>query len=196
MKTSSKISLPPGNMLNPLPVVMVSCGSIPDDYNIITVAWCGTICCEPPMCYVSIRRERHSYDLVKKYKEFVINLCTQELCAITDWCGVRSGRKYNKFQLMNITAMAAEKVKAPLIAESPLNIECIVKEIISLGSHDMFIAEVVAVHADEKLLDPKTQALRLDKADLVSYSHGNYYSLGEKIGKFGFSVQKKTSKKK
>ena len=155
MKPSAKISLPPGNMLNPLPVVMVSCGSIPDDYNIITVAWCGTICSEPPMCYVSIRRERHSYDLVKKYKEFVINLCTQELCAITDWCGVRSGRKYNKFQLMNITAMAAEKVKAPLIAESPLNIECIVKEIISLGSHDMFIAEVVAVHADEKLLDQK-----------------------------------------
>jgi len=195
MKTSSKISLPPGNMLNPLPVVMVSCGSSPDEYNIITLAWCGTICSEPPMCYVSIRRERHSYEIIKRNMEFVINLTSKELCAITDWCGVRSGRKYNKFQTMDITPLPADKVKAPLIAESPLNIECKVKDIIPLGSHDMFIADVLAVHANEELLNKKSNLLNLERADLVSYSHGNYYCLGQKIGKFGFSVEKGKSKK-
>ncbi len=195
MKTTSKTSLPPGNMLNPLPVVMVSCGSTPEEYNIITVAWCGTICSEPPMCYVSIRRERHSYEIIKKNKEFIINLTSKELCAITDWCGVRSGRKYNKFQTMNITPLPADKVKAPLIAESPLNIECVVKDIIPLGSHDMFIADVVAIHANEELLHKTSNVLNLEKADLVSYSHGNYYCLGEKIGKFGFSVEKRKSNK-
>lgn len=191
MNTPKKTSFPPANLLNPLPVVMVSCGNNPEEYNVITIAWCGTICSEPPMCYVSIRRERHSYDIIKKNKEFVINLVSENLCAITDWCGVRSGSKYNKFEIMNITPVPAEKVKAPLIAESPVNIECVVKDIIPLGSHDMFIADVVAIHANDELLDKSTKALKLNRAQLVSYSHGHYYCLGQKIGKFGFSVEKK-----
>lgn len=191
MNTPKKTSFPPANLLNPLPVVLVSCGNNPEEYNVITVAWCGTICSEPPMCYVSIRRERHSYDIIKRNKEFVINLVSETLCAITDWCGVRSGSKYNKFETMNITPVSAEKVKAPLIAESPVNIECVVKDIIPLGSHDMFIAEVVAIHANDELLDKSTKALKLNRAQLVSYSHGHYYCLGQKIGKFGFSVEKK-----
>jgi len=191
MNTPSKITFPPANILNPLPVVMVSCGSHPEDYNIITIAWCGTICSEPPMCYVSIRHERHSYDIIKKNKEFVINLVSENLTAITDWCGVRSGKKYNKFETMAITPITAEKVKAPLIDESPVNIECAVKDIIPLGSHDMFIADILAIHAREDLLDKKSNALKLDKANLVSYNHGHYYCLGNEIGKFGFSVEKK-----
>lgn len=191
MNTSSKTMLPPGNMLYPLPVVMVSCGNSPEEYNIITIAWCGTICSEPPMCYISVRRERHSYEIIQRNREFVINLVSENLTAITDWCGVRSGRKYNKFETMAITPIIGEKVKAPLIAESPVNIECKVKEIIPLGSHDMFIADIVAVHANDTLLDKESQLLKLDKASLVSYNHGNYYCLGQKIGKFGFSVEKK-----
>ncbi len=192
MKTNIlKTSFPPANLLNPLPVIMVSCGDTPEKYNIITIAWCGTICSKPPMCYISIRPERHSYGIIKENKEFVINLVSKNLTAITDWCGVRSGKKYNKFETMMITPIPAEKVKAPMIAESPVNIECVVKEIISLGSHDMFIADIVAIHASKKYLNPTTQALELFNANLVSYTHGNYYCLGEKIGKFGFSTEKK-----
>ena len=156
MKTSVlKTSFPPANLLNPLPVVMVSCGNTPEEHNIITVAWCGTVCSDPPMCYISIRPERHSYTIIKKNREFVINLVSKNLTAITDWCGVRSGKKYRKFEKMMITPIAAEKIKAPMIAESPVNIECVVKEIIPLGSHDMFIADIVAIHASEKYLNPK-----------------------------------------
>ncbi|HOF15303.1 MAG TPA: flavin reductase family protein [Bacteroidales bacterium] len=192
MKTSVlKTSFPPANLLNPLPVVMVSCGSTPEEHNIITVAWCGTVCSDPPMCYISIRPERHSYTIIKKNREFVINLVSKNLTAITDWCGVRSGKKYRKFEKMMITPIAAEKIKAPMIAESPVNIECVVKEIIPLGSHDMFIADIVAIHASEKYLNPTTQALELSNANLVSYNHGHYYCLGKEIGKFGFSVEKK-----
>ena len=194
MNTPKKTSFPPANLLNPLPVVLVSCGNNPEEYNVITVAWCGTICSEPPMCYVSIRRERHSYDIIKRNKEFVINLVSETLCAITDWCGVRSGSKYNKFETMNITPVSAEKVKAPLIAESPVNIECVVKDIIPLGSHDMFIAEIVAVNVDSSLIDKKTNEIRLFQANLVTYSHGQYFGLGKILGKFGFSVQKKATK--
>ncbi|MGI6292612.1 MAG: flavin reductase family protein [Bacteroidales bacterium] len=192
MKTSVlKTSFPPANLLNPLPVVMVSCGNTPEEHNIITVAWCGTVCSDPPMCYISIRPERHSYTIIKKNREFVINLVSKNLTAITDWCGVRSGKKYRKFEKMMITPIAAEKIKAPMIAESPVNIECVVKEIIPLGSHDMFIADIVAIHASEKYLNPTTQALELSNANLVSYNHGHYYCLGKEIGKFGFSVEKK-----
>ncbi|HPX59421.1 MAG TPA: flavin reductase family protein [Bacteroidales bacterium] len=192
MKTSVlKTSFPPANLLNPLPVVMVSCGSTPEEHNIITVAWCGTVCSDPPMCYISIRPERHSYTIIKKNREFVINLVSKNLTAITDWCGVRSGKKYRKFEKMMITPISAEKIKAPMIAESPVNIECVVKEIIPLGSHDMFIADIVAIHASEKYLNPTTQALELSNANLVSYNHGHYYCLGKEIGKFGFSVEKK-----
>ena len=192
MKTSVlKTSFPPANLLNPLPVVMVSCGNTPEEHNIITVAWCGTVCSDPPMCYISIRPERHSYTIIKKNREFVINLVSKNLTAITDWCGVRSGKKYRKFEKMMITPIAAEEIKSPMIAESPVNIECVVKEIIPLGSHDMFIADIVAIHASEKYLNPTTQALELSNANLVSYNHGHYYCLGKELGKFGFSVEKK-----
>jgi len=189
-----KRAIKPGNMLNPSPVVMVSCGSDIEEYNIITVAWTGTICSDPPMCYISVRPERHSYNILKNNKEFVLNLVTEQLANVTDWCGVKSGKKFNKFYETNLTPIKAQKVKAPLIAESPVNIECIVKDIIPLGSHDMFIAEVVAVNVDASLIDKKTNAIRLFQANLITYSHGQYFGLGKILGKFGFSVQKKATK--
>ncbi|MCR5035760.1 MAG: flavin reductase family protein [Bacteroidales bacterium] len=191
-----KKSFKPGTMLYPLPVVMVSCGDSPENYNIITVAWTGTICSDPPMCYISIRKNRHSYDIIKKTGEFVINLTTDALAKATDWCGVRSGRDYNKFKEMHLTPEKAQVVNAPLIAESPLNIECKVVEIKELGSHDMFMAQVVAVNGDEKYFDPSTELFQLNQAELITYSHGKYYTLGEKIGKFGFSVEKIQHKRK
>ncbi|MDL2296591.1 flavin reductase family protein [Bacteroidales bacterium OttesenSCG-928-B11] len=190
-RKNNKRTLKPGNMLNPMPVVMVSCGTTPDNYNIITVAWTGTICSDPPMCYVAIRPTRHSYNIIKEEKEFVINLVSSELVTVTDWCGVKSGKKVNKFMQTNLTPVRGEKVKSPLIFESPVNLECVVKEIVPLGTHDMFIAEIVAVHADQNLFDRKSDALLLERANLVAYSHGQYYNLGKRLGKFGFSVQKK-----
>ena len=178
-------------MLYPLPVVMVSCGDTTENYNIITVAWTGIICSDPPMCYISVRKERYSHAIISENKEFVINLTTEALAKATDWCGVRSGRDYNKFKEMHLHAEQAEVVKAPMIAESPVNIECKVVEIKELGSHDMFMAEIVAVHGDEKYFDPSTGLFQINQADLITYSHGKYYTLGKKIGKFGFSVQKK-----
>lgn len=191
MQNPQKQSLKPGNMLNPTPVVMVSCGETPDEYNIITVAWTGTLCSDPPMVYISVRPERHSYNIIKERKQFVINLVNEPLAATTDWCGVRSGKKYNKFFETNLTPKRGSVVKAPLIYESPVNIECEVTEIIPLGSHDMFMAKVVAVHADPRYIDKKTGALELKRANLVAYSHGQYYGLGKILGKFGFSVEKK-----
>ena len=191
-----KKTFKPGTMIYPLPVVMVSCGDSPDTYNIITVAWTGTICSDPPMCYISIRKDRHSHPIISRTKEFVINLTTDALAKATDWCGVRSGRDHDKFKEMHLTPEPAQVVKAPLIAESPLNIECKVVEIKELGSHDMFIAEVVAVNGDEKYFDPSTGLFQLNQADLITYSHGKYYTLGEKIGKFGFSVEKIQHKRK
>ena len=186
-----KRTLRGGNMLNPTPVVMVSCGSTLDEYNIITVAWAGTVNSDPPMCSISIRPERHSYGIIKQSGEFVINLVNKQLAPLADWCGVRSGRKYNKFLETGLTPVRATQVNAPMIEESPVNLECKVTQIIPLGSHDMFLAEVVAVHVNEKLFSPKTNAIDLKRADLVTYSHGHYYTLGEIIGKFGFSVEKK-----
>ncbi|MEG1556244.1 MAG: flavin reductase family protein [Bacteroidales bacterium] len=191
MKRINKRVLKGGNMLNPAPVVMVSCGNTPDEYNIITVAWAGTICSDPPMCYISVRPERHSYGIIKERGEFVINLVNENLVAVTDWCGVRSGKKFNKFLETNLTPVKANKVGAPLIYESPINLECVVKQIVTLGSHDMFIAEIVAVNADEILFDKKSNAMELKRANLVTYSHGHYYGLGKILGKFGFSVAKK-----
>ena len=188
---SNKVPFKPGTMIYPLPAVMVSCGDSPENYNILTIAWTGTVCSDPPMCYISVRRERHSYELIKRTGEFVINLTTQALVQATDWCGVRSGREYNKFAQMHLTPEPAQVVSAPLIAESPLNIECRVKEIVPLGSHDMFLAEVVAVDAEEKLVDKTTGAFQLNHAQPIAYSHGKYYGLGEKLGPFGFSVKKK-----
>lgn len=190
-KNPTKRQLKAGNLLNPTPVVMVSCGETPDEYNIITVAWCGTVCSDPPMCYISVRPERHSYPILKERKEFVINLVSTELAERTDWCGVRSGKKFNKFLETDLTPVRGSAVKAPMIFESPVNLECVVKQVIPLGTHDMFLAEIVAVHANEFLFDPKSGAMRLERAHLVSYSNGHYYELGKIIGKFGFSVEKK-----
>lgn len=191
-----KMSFKPGTMLYPLPVVMVSCGDVPENYNIVTVAWTGTICSNPPMCYVSLRKDRHSYDLIKKNMEFVINLSTEPLLNAVDWCGVKSGRDVNKFKEMHLTPEPATMLKAPMIAESPLNIECKVVEIKELGSHDMFIAEVVAVNGDVRFFDSSTGLFQLNQADLIAYSHGKYYRLGEKLDSFGFSVAKRKHKRK
>ncbi len=183
-------------MLYPLPVVMVSCGDSPENHNIITVAWTGIVCSDPPMCYISVRKDRHSHAIISRTKEFVINLTTDALAKATDWCGVRSGRDYNKFKEMHLAIEQAERVSAPMIAESPVNIECKVMEIKELGSHDMFVAEIVAVHGDEKYFDQSTGLFQLNQAELIAYSHGKYYTLGEKIGKFGFSVEKIKHKRK
>ena len=191
MAKTSKRTLRGGNMLNPTPVVMVSCGSTLDEYNIITIAWAGTVCSDPPMCSISVRPERHSYNIIKKEGAFVINLVDKKLAPFADWCGVRSGRKYNKFLETGLTPVRATQVNAPMIGEAPVNLECKVTQIIPLGSHDMFLAEVVAVHVNEKLFSPKTDAIDLKRADLVTYSHGHYYTLGEILGKFGFSVEKR-----
>ncbi len=186
-----KIDWKPGTMIYPLPAVMITCGSDPSEYNIITASWVGTLCTNPPMCYISIRPERHSYPILKKNMEFVINLTTEELAFPTDWCGVNSGKKYNKFEEMKLTPGKASVVSAPTIEESPLCIECRVKEVMALGSHDMFIADVVNVQADEKYLDQTTGAFNMEQAGLLAYVHGKYYGLGEFIGKFGWSVKKK-----
>lgn len=180
-----------GNLIYPLPALMVSCGNESDGYNIITVSWGGTVCTNPPMCSISIRPERHSYDIIKKSGEFVVNLSTAKLAKATDWCGVKSGKDFDKFKTMNLTPMKASEVDAPLILESPVNLEYKVKQIIPLGSHDLFLAEILAVNVDTDLIDPKTQKLMLYKAGLMHYSHGFYYRQGEKIGQFGFSVKKK-----
>lgn len=187
----SKTQWKPCTLVYPLPAVMVSCGSNPEDWNIITISWTGTINTNPPMLYISVRPERHSYKIIKESGEFVINLTNKDLAFATDWCGVKSGRDFNKFDEMNLHAIPAAIINAPMIEEAPINIECKVTQIIPLGSHDMFIAEVVKIHADEKYIDPITDTFDMQKAELIAYSHGNYYELGSKIGKFGFSVQKK-----
>ena len=186
-----KVSWKPGTMIYPLPAVMVSCGTQEEGYNIVTVAWTGIINTNPPMCYISLRKSRHSHGIIKKNGDFVINLTTRKLALATDWCGVKSGRDFDKFKEMKLHPATADKVKAPLIAESPVNLECVVTEIKELGSHDMFLAEIVAVHGDRKYLDKETGAFDLSKARPIAYAHGKYYALGDYIGKFGFSVQKK-----
>lgn len=191
----TKISWKPGTMIYPLPAVMVSCGTIEEGFNIITISWTGTICTDPAMCYISVRPERHSYDIIKRNGEFVINLTTRKLAFATDWCGVRSGADFDKFKETGLTPVAATIVKAPLISESPLNIECKVKDIVELGSHHMFISEVVAVNVNEELVDKNSGVYRLDKSNLLCYSHGKYYDIGKYIGRFGFSVKKDKTEK-
>lgn len=192
----SKIQWKPGTMIYPLPAIMVSCGASPGEYNILTVSWTGTICTDPAMCYISVRPQRYSYAIIKKNMEFVINLTTKDLAFATDWCGVKTGSRHKKFEEMKLTPVPASIVKAPMIEESPVNIECVVKEIKELGSHHMFISEVVAVHADEKYIDEKTGLFRLNDSVPLVYSHGKYYETGKLVGKFGFSVRKKNKKKK
>jgi len=186
----------PGNMLYPLPAVMVSCGTRPEDYNIITLSWTGTINSEPPMVSISVRKERYSYHIIKNAEEFVINLTTRDMARATDWCGVRSGRNYNKFKETGLTPDFSGTLNTPLISESPVNIECQVAKIIELGSHDMFLAKVVAIHVEEQYLDKKTGAFDLRQTNPIVYLHGSYYVLGEKLGRFGFSVRKKRKKTK
>ena len=180
----------PGNMLYPVPAVMVSCGREKEIPNIITVAWTGTICSDPAMLSISVRPERYSYGIIRETKEFVVNLTTKDLARATDWCGVKSGRDVDKFQQMHLTAAKAIHLKsAPIIAESPVNIECKVKEVLELGSHHMFLAEVAGVQISEKYMN-ETGKFELNDTGLVAYSHGEYFTLGEKIGKFGYSVKK------
>lgn len=180
----------PGNMLYPLPVVMVSSAGKHGEKNVFTVAWAGTVCSSPPMVSISVRPERYSYGLIRETGEFVINLATKELARATDYCGVRSGRDEDKFASLGLTPVKAQKVAAPLIEESPVNIECKVTQIISLGTHDMFLAEVVAVNADEKYMDEKNK-FHLEKAEPIVYSHGAYLTCGQQLGTFGYSVRKK-----
>ena len=190
-KNYKKQQWKPGTLIYPLPAVLISCGETEEEYNMLTVAWVGTICTNPAMCYISVRPERHSYDIIKRTKSFVINLTNEDMARATDWCGVRSGKDYNKFQEMRLTPQKAQKVAAPIVLESPLSIECEVIEIKELGSHHMFIANVVNVQADERYIDPITDEFRLSDAKLIAYSHGHYYKLGDEIGKFGWSVRKK-----
>jgi flavin reductase (DIM6/NTAB) family NADH-FMN oxidoreductase RutF len=190
-ESASHISWKPGTMIYPLPAALVSCGTDPENYNLITISWMGTLCTNPPMCYISVRPERHSYKLLKESGEFVINLTNEAMAYATDWCGVRSGKDYNKFKKMKLTPVKAELVNAPLVKESPLCIECRIREIVPLGSHDMFIADVVNVQAANEFIDPETDKFDLAAARLIAYSHGRYYKLGEEIGKFGWTVKKK-----
>lgn len=186
----AKISFKPGNMLYPLPAVMVSAADQAGKTNIITVAWAGTICTNPPMVSISIRPSRYSHHMIRETGEFVINLTTKELAYATDYCGVRSGRDVDKWKETKLSPVQSDIVKAPCIAQSPVNMECRVAETRQLGSHDMFIAAVVAVHADDRYMDAKGR-FHLEKANPIVYSHGEYYALGERIGGFGYSVRKK-----
>ncbi len=189
----SKVMWKPGTFLYPIPACLVSCGTM-EKSNIITVAWTGIINTNPAMVYISIRPNRYSYNIIKKQMEFVINLTTTELAYATDWCGVKSGKDVDKFKSMKLTKEKANFVKCPMIKESPVSVECKVKQIKRLGSHDMFIAEVLAINASDKYID-KNGAFDISKCNLIAYSNGGYYSLGKKVGKFGFSVAKKKNKK-
>lgn len=187
----------PGNMLYPVPAVMVTVADGKGKDNIITLAWAGTVNSDPPMLSVSVRKERFSHAMLKETGEFVVNLVTEELTKAMDFCGVRSGRDLDKFSAAGLTRQKASKVSAPMIAESPVNLECRVRRVLELGSHDMFVAEIVAVQVDEKYLDARG-TFHLNDAKLVTYSHGTYYGLGNRLGTFGYSVKgkgKKTGRK-
>lgn len=184
----------PGNMVYPLPAVMVSTADREGNDNIITVAWTGTVCTNPAMLYISVRPERYSYHLLRESGEFVVNLTTEKLVKATDWCGVRSGRDFDKWKEMHLTRGKAEKLTyAPIIQESPVNIECKVTEVQELGSHHMFLAKVEAVQVDESYMN-ETGKFELNDTQLLAYSHGEYYTLGKKLGTFGYSVRKKKKK--
>ncbi|WP_195267821.1 flavin reductase family protein [Eubacterium sp. 1001713B170207_170306_E7] len=188
----SKAQWQGGTLLAPVPAVMVSCGTM-ENANILTIAWTGIINSNPPKTYISIRPERHSYEIIKETGEFVINLTTTPLVRATDFCGVRSGRDLDKFERMALTKEAAAHVGCPMIGESPVSLECQVTECVPLGSHDMFLANILAVNVDEQYLDERGK-LHLDKAQLISYAHGEYFELGKKLGSFGYTVRKKKKK--
>ena len=189
----AKVQWKAGTFIYPIPAVMVSCGTM-EKSNIITVAWTGIINTNPAMCYISVRPERHSYNIIKENGEFVINLTTEKLAYATDWCGVKSGKDVDKFKEMKLTKESAYFVKAPLIKESPVSVECKVKQIVPLGSHDMFVAEILSIDADEKYIDEKG-TFDISKCNLIAYANGGYYPLSDKVGKFGFSVMKKKKTK-
>lgn len=186
----SKESWKPGNMLYPLPAVLVSCRGKDGQDNVLTVAWTGTICTNPAMIYISVRPERHSYQMIKETGEFVVNLTTESMVKATDYCGVRSGKDEDKFEKTGLHKGHSEKVNVPIIMESPVNIECKVREVVPLGSHDMFIADVVNVQVSKEYMNEKG-SFDLAKAKLLTYSHGKYYAIGEELGSFGYSVRKK-----
>lgn len=187
----SKINWKPGTFEYPIPAVMVTSGNS-KKANIMTVAWTGILNTNPALCYISVRPERYSYGLIKESGEFVINLTNEKLAFATDWCGVRSGKDYDKFKEMHLTKEEAKFIKVPLIKESPISLECKVKQIVPLGSHDMFMAEIISIDVDDKYIDEKG-AFDISKCNLIAYANGGYYPLGNKIGKFGFSVEKKKS---
>ena len=188
----SKVKWKGGALIAPLPPVMVSCGTI-EKPNVLTIAWTGILNTIPPKTYISVRPSRYSYNIIKESKEFVINLTTSQLIKAADFCGVRSGRDFDKFRLMGLTPEKATELSCPMISESPLSIECRVTEVVPLGSHDMFIADIIAVNVDERCID-KAGKLHLDKCSLAAFAHGEYFELGKKIGSFGFSVRKKRKK--
>ncbi len=186
----AKIEWKPGTLEAPLPPVMVSCGT-GENANIVTVAWTGIVCSDPPVTYISLRPSRHSYGIIRETGEFVINLTSVSLARAADWCGMMTGRKVDKFAACRLTKEKASRVSAPLIGESPISLECKVREIIPLGSHDLFLADILCVDVDESLLT-ETGRLSIHRARLAAYAHGEYYELGRRIGKFGFSVKKKS----
>jgi flavin reductase (DIM6/NTAB) family NADH-FMN oxidoreductase RutF len=194
--SAEKVTFKPGTMVNPVPVVMVSCGQTEEEYNIITIAWTGIVNSEPPMTYISVRKSRFSHEIIEKSGEFVINLCTEKLARETDFCGVKSGRDVNKFKSLGLTPILGQHVKSPMIQEAPVNIECTVREVHHYPSHDMFVADILAVHAHKTLLNGNGK-LELEKAGLICYNHGDYFGLQKKpLGKFGFSVMKPKTKKR
>ncbi len=184
-----KVKWPGGAMIAPVPAVLVTSGNM-DKNNVMTVAWTGILNTIPAKTYISVRKERYSYNLIKNSMEFVINLTTEELVRATDFCGVRSGKDMDKFEVMNLSRQKANEVSCPIIGESPVSLECKVTDIVELGSHDMFVADIVAVDVAEKLIDENGR-LALEKANLIAYCHGEYFALGEKLGKFGYTVKKK-----
>lgn len=185
-----KINKKPAPLIYPVPAALVSCGSNPEEYNIITIAWTGTINSIPPMCYVSIRKDRHSHAIIKRNMEFVINYSTQDMVFAVDYCGRRSGRDFNKFKELKLTPAKGKEVNSPIIYESPVNIECKVTEIKELGSHDMFLAEVVNIQVSENFIDESNGTIDLQHHDLMAYSHGKYVQIGNIIEQAGFSIKK------
>lgn len=192
----SRVDWKPGTLVYPLPAIIVSCGDLEGESNLFTASWVGTICTNPPMCYVSIRPERHSYGLIKEQMEFALNLTTVSMARETDWCGVVSGKRIDKIKESGLEVEPARFIKAPLLVASPISLECRVREILPLGSHDMFIAEVVNVRADEQYIDPETGGFDMERAGLLTYAHGEYFALGEFLGHFGWSVSKQSGKGK
>ncbi|MEE0516603.1 MAG: flavin reductase family protein [Anaerovoracaceae bacterium] len=190
-----KVVLNPGTLLSPVPAVMVSCGR-DDEKNILTIAWTGIVNSQPPMTYISVRKSRHSHSIISREREFVINLTTEKTAFAADWCGVKSGADFDKFKEMKLTPIECQEVSCPMIGESPINLECKVKEIHEFPTHDMFIAEIVKIHVDKELMEDSGR-LAADKAGLVAYVHGEYFGLKKSpIGRFGFSVMKKKTKKR